>query len=73
MPVYLVTINAWALTGYKSAMPELLGIVTSQPTAADAVAWTLTEQGEAFPRDIECELVSRSDQCWLALGPETDQ
>lgn len=73
MPVFLVMVNAWALTGHRSAMPELIGVVTSQATAAAAVAWTLTEQEDLVARDVECELVSRRNDCWFAWGPETDQ
>lgn len=70
MPVFLVSINEWSLTG-AGQTPELLGIVTTLGSAAEALAWTL--DGEAIdPRDIEIELVSLSNDCWLAQGAEIE-
>lgn len=73
MPVFLVSVNTWAVTGHPLAMPELLGVVTTEATPSDAVTWLLLEQEEDFARDVECVLLTARDDCWFAWGPETPQ
>lgn len=72
MPVFLISVNYWAQTGYRLPMPELIGVITSQPTAEDAVAYLLSNL-DFDPRDIGVEEIACGNHYWVASGPEDAQ
>jgi hypothetical protein len=70
--VFLVSVNVTTLTGERAAIPEVLGLVTTQSTVEGAVAWTCANE-EIAVRDIEVEILAEYGLYWYQEGPEDFQ
>lgn len=72
MPVFIVCVNWYGPQG-RTYMPELVGVIASQATPADAFDRAMEGEPDFDVRDTSVAMVSPDDLCWVVAGPETEQ